>query len=435
MMRRVLVSRTPHSRPAHCLRVAPAILPQRFHGGHGGHSHTINPREMARTFASDFRSIVSHLRTRSDAQKTEGLKEQHRLANITFVANVILAFGKVAVGIIGHSTALLADGIHSGSDAVMQLGVIVALRAAHKPADSCHPWGHGKVESVVSATLAALLLVAAFEIGSHCIAGVLAASAAPVPSVIVVAAAGLSVLVKESLFRACRNVGRRVRSPLVTAMGYHQRVDCFASLLVILSFVGAWCGVPLLDPLCGVVLAAVIARNAFNILCSSASDLLDAGIPPDHPLVQNLRTTVAAVPGVVEMTEFYARWHGPFVIVHVGYRPPRDATVEHCERIGSEIRRAAFAVTSAVLDVTVLVSDVSDSNPATMAGLGLSREPSPSSQEAAPHLSTAAETVAPTTPSAVSAEISRTEAPSASCSSGDADSVPGCPRTTVDPAR
>ena len=224
-------------------------------------------------------------------------------------ANIGLVGLKGTAGVMCGSAALVADAAHSAGDLISDVVTFASLRIGAKPPDKDHPFGHAKFETVGALTIGVILAATGVGIGAHAVEA-LASTAAAVSSVTTststttgtaaaAAAAPLSILTKEGLYRVTRSVGEREDSPVVVANAHHHRSDALSSVVALAGIGGAGLGVPLLDPVAGVVVAAMIAQSGVKIGWDAVKDLtdtVDASLQLRiHAAVEELETRRAAV--------------------------------------------------------------------------------------------------------------------------------------------
>lgn len=215
-------------------------------------------------------------------------KEARRITLIGFVINAVLSFFKLLAGVLGNSQAMIADGIHSLSDFLSDIVVLIGFRFTEKPEDEEHPYGHGKFETVATLVIGIMLFFAG---GSILKSGVLTLldffkGVLPTrPGYIAVIAAGVSIVAKEILFRVTLKVGNDIKSPAVKANAWHHRSDAFSSLGTFLGIGAAavignkWV---ILDPVASIVVSIFIFKVGFEIFMPSFHELLEKGVPNEE---------------------------------------------------------------------------------------------------------------------------------------------------------
>ena len=222
------------------------------------------------------------------AGRTEDrIRSVYRVTVVGFAVNLVLTVAKLAAGIFGRSSAMVADAVHSASDFATDLAVLVFVRFSAKPKDDDHDYGHGKYETL--ATLIIGFALAAVGVGI-CINGVRMIAAVsegreiPSPEPIALAAAVVSIVVKEWLYRYTAAVGRRVDSPSVIANAWHHRSDALSSVGTLAGvglayfFGGKW---RIADPIAAIVVAVLILKVAYGLIRSGIDELLEKSLPPE----------------------------------------------------------------------------------------------------------------------------------------------------------
>ncbi len=257
--------------------------------------------------------------------------------NVGLAANILLAILKTTIGIIGHSPALLADGINSTSDVAYGLVVAVFMRLSHKPADREHPFGHRQFESIAALTIGAFVITTAVSIFWDAINNVFDLFANPSGVIIASAAAFwvalFTVVLKIGLFFYTRRIGRQQNSVAVTALAYDHRNDIFAASAALVGIALGRAGLPWVDPLAAAVVAMVILRTGIFILRESASDLMDT--IPGEELEQQIVATLQGTPGILKLEEMRVHRFGPYLTMNLTICVDGSLSVKEGDRIAS----------------------------------------------------------------------------------------------------
>ncbi len=287
--------------------------------------------------------------------------ERYRAAQkstwISAGVNVLLVIVQVAVGLMAHAQSLVADGIHSASDLVADFMVLVANRHGSHPADSRHPYGHGRIETATSLVLGVLL--AATGAGMLIAAGSRLGSVDQLPAVHPIAlwVALATLAAKEGLFRYMLAVAERVRSPMLVANAWHARSDAASSLVVSLGIAGSLMGYRFLDLLAAALVGFMIVRMGLKFAYEAMQELVDTGLSIEE--VASIRTTLVATPGVMGVHELRTRRMGHQGLVDAHIRVDSRISVSEGHRIAEDARKRVIAENDSVLDVLVHV-DVED---------------------------------------------------------------------------
>ncbi len=233
----------------------------------------------------------------------------YRVASVTLVINLILTAGKLAAGLFGGSGAMVADAIHSASDAFTTVLVIIGARIAAKQADDSHPYGHERIECVLSLALALILLGVGLGIGWNGLRSLFfpPEQASP-PTVLALAAAIVSILVKEGMYRYTVRAAKKTGSLSLKADAWHHRSDALSSVGSLLGIGGAMLGFPRADALAASVLALIICKVAFDLCRDTLGRLIDRAAPADTQ--EQIRKAVRDVPGVLSIDRLRTRLFG-----------------------------------------------------------------------------------------------------------------------------
>ena len=282
-----------------------------------------------------------------------------RVTVVAAVVNVFLSLGKLATGVLAGSAALIADGVHSLSDLITDVVVLVGFRLARRPADESHNYGHGKVETLAAVTVGAVLMVAAAGIlleGVRGIAEMARGGILDAPSPIALAVALVSIAAKEGLYRYTLAAGQQLDSPALVANAWHQRSDALSSVAVAIGVAGATLGGEswrILDPLAAAAVALLIGKVALSLAWSGLGELLEASVDPRTR--DQILETVAEVDGVRSPHGLRVRRLGSALAMdlHIVVNPCLDVVRAHsiAEAVEERLRGAFGARTVATVHV------------------------------------------------------------------------------------
>lgn len=248
-----------------------------------------------------------------------------RTAKVTFVTlvgsvvNIILTVFKIFAGVLGRSTAMIADGIHSLSDLLSDIVVIVFVKISAKGRDKDHDYGHGKFETFATLIISLMLIVVAVNLmsgGINKIRQILDGGEVSSPGMIALWAAVASIVLKEILYRYTIIQGRALNSPMMIANAWHHRSDAFSSVGSLLGIAGAiFLGdkIVILDPITGCVISIFILVMAVKMSVPAIKELLDVSLPDD--VEEKIEATAKSVKGVVDLHELKTRREGPGIIM------------------------------------------------------------------------------------------------------------------------
>lgn len=207
-----------------------------------------------------------------------------KTAAVGIWGNVFLAALKLVAGVLGHSTAILSDAVHTLSDVFATLIAWIGVRMGRKNPDRDHPYGHDRFECIASLILAAILVLTGIGIGWDCVNQIRSRAylTSPAPGWIAVIAALASILVKEGMYWYTSINARKIRSGAFQADAWHHRSDALTSIGALIGIIGARKGIPVLDPVAGIVICAVILYVAYGIARSAFDKMVDKACSPEY---------------------------------------------------------------------------------------------------------------------------------------------------------
>lgn len=269
-----------------------------------------------------------------------------------FSVNILLGALKVTAGWLGHSQAVVADGIHSITDTVTDVAVILGSYYWSRPADDSHPYGHKRLETTVSIFIGGILFLAGAGIIWDAVTTVYQPHAQH-PRLIAFAAAAASIVIKESLYQWHRRVGSRVKSVSLTANAWHHRLDAFSSIPVLVA-VGVALVYPqwhLLDHLAAFFVAILICYAAIGIILSGFRELVDQGAPPE--VCERIREFVSTHPSVCQVHNIRTRYAGNLLCVDLHVVVNSRMTVYEGHRVAEQVKALLLHEGPDILDVEV----------------------------------------------------------------------------------
>ena len=219
------------------------------------------------------------------SQDTTREKGIYRVTIIGSIVNFVLLVFKFFAGFIGHSSAMIADAVHSLSDFVTDIVVIVFVRISGKPQDESHDYGHGKYETLATAIIGAVLMAVGIGILVNSVTGIIDAFNGKVleaPSILALIAAAISIVSKEILYQYTVFKGRRLNSKAVIANAWHHRSDAFSSIGTLIGIAGAiflgekWRA---LDPIAALIVSTFIIKVAIDLVKPCIDELLEKSLP------------------------------------------------------------------------------------------------------------------------------------------------------------
>lgn len=291
-----------------------------------------------------------------DAVKADKLKARASYAGAAI--NVLQTLIKIGFGILGQSAALIADGIHSLSDLLSDLLVIIAVKLGSREADHDHPYGHRRFETIATVILGVSLI----GIGGAIVWSVMERMAdtdrLPVPNVLSLAVATLSILINEWLYHYTKRIAKITRSKLLLANAWHQRSDAISSLVVLIGIGAVMLGYPMADGVAAVVVALMVAKIGLNLVFESIKELVDTSLPP--ALVEEIRTAIHEIDGVEGIHLLRTRQMGEDALIDAHIVVDPRITVSEGHMIGDIVRDDLIKRFDDVMDVLVHVDPEDD---------------------------------------------------------------------------
>ena len=288
------------------------------------------------------------------------MEREKELTFVTLVGsigNLVLLTFKFVAGIVGHSAAMTADAVHSLSDFLTDLIVLVFVRIGAKPQDASHDYGHGKFETLATLFVALALVGAAIGIivsGAVKFARWLQGETLEMPGSLALWAALLSIVVKEVLFRYTIAKGKALESPAVVANAWHHRSDALSSIGAAVGIGGAlllgqkWA---VLDPLASIVVGAMLVKVAWDLLKSSTGELTDMSLPEDTE--REIEDIIRSFPEVTEPHNLRTRRIGNRIAIEAHVRLSGDMSLREAHDIVTAIEQQIKARFGAATLVTI----------------------------------------------------------------------------------
>lgn len=270
-------------------------------------------------------------------------KEIYKVTVLGGVANLLLVGFKFMAGIAGQSGAMIADAVHSVSDLVTDVVVLVFVKLSSKPQDSSHDFGHGKFETIASLFIGLALAAAAVGIvvdGATKLARWLQGEDLPSPGRIALWGALVSIVIKELCYQYTYRKGKKLESQVVIANAWHHRSDALSSVGAAVGIAGAiflgdrW---TVLDPLASVVVGAMLVKVAWDLLGPSIGELTEQSLPEETE--KEILKLIESVDGVADPHNLRTRRIGSNIAAEVHIRMDGNLTLNEAHEKASAIER------------------------------------------------------------------------------------------------
>ena len=268
-------------------------------------------------------------------------RQIYRITLVGSAGNALLVVFKFVAGIIGHSAAMVADAVHSLSDFITDIIVLVFVSISAKPQDSSHDYGHGKFETLATLFISLALVAAAIGIivsGAQKLAAWLNGADLEAPGSLALWAAFISILMKEWMFRFTARKGRELDSPALKANAWHHRSDALSSIGAAVGIGGAvllggrW---TVLDPLASIVVGAMLIKVAWEIMRPSLGELTDESLP--EKTEEEILEVFHSFSDISEPHNLRTRRIGNRVAIEAHIRMDGNMTLQRAHEITSKI--------------------------------------------------------------------------------------------------
>ena len=270
-------------------------------------------------------------------------REIYRVTIVGSVVNMLLLIFKFVAGIVGNSAAMVADAVHSLSDFVTDIVVILFVRLSGRPADEDHGYGHGKFETLATLFVSLVLFgvaVMLFVGGVKDIVAVAHGKQLAEPTMVALTAAVISIIAKELLYHYTVKCGEKLNSQVVVANAWHHRSDAFSSIGVLAGVGGAmflggsWA---VLDPIAATIVSLFIVKVAYSLLMPSLEELLERSLPKD--VEQRIEQIILSVDGVSSPHHLRTRRIGSAYAIEVHIRMDGNLTLTQAHAVTTAVER------------------------------------------------------------------------------------------------
>lgn len=270
-------------------------------------------------------------------------KQIFRVTLLGSFVNLLLVVFKFIAGIVGHSAAMIADAVHSLSDFITDIIVIIFVAISGKPEDSDHSYGHGKYETLATAVIGIILFFVGVGIlisGIKAIVGALQGEPLQAPSLLALIAAVISIVVKEALYHYTVKRGKALDSSSVVANAWHHRSDALSSIGTAIGIGGAvflgeqW---RILDPIAAVVVSIFIIKVAVELIKPCIDELVERSLPEE--VEQRIHALILQSPQVSSPHHLRTRRIGSCIAIEVHIRMDGQISLSEAHRVASDIER------------------------------------------------------------------------------------------------
>jgi len=267
------------------------------------------------------------------------IKERNRIgirtALISSICNVFVAIGKIVFGVIGNSFALIADGVESTLDIISSAIVWGGLKIASEPADSNHPYGHGKAESLAGVIVSMILIAVGLGIGYNGVHRILAPDL-EIPKTFTLYVFIVVIIVKEMLYHYTINISKQINSLSMKAEAWHHRTDAITTLMALAGVsIAIYYNYPIADGIAGILGGCIILFNGGKILFASANEIMDT--VASEELYETIKQITLTHSEIKKVDNFRIRKSGLQYLLDIEIQVDPNITVLHGHKIAHEL--------------------------------------------------------------------------------------------------
>ncbi len=277
--------------------------------------------------------------------------ESNKITVISILLNIGLTILKILAGILGNSTAIIADGLHSASDIITSIGILIGNKISRKPRDDEHQYGHEKAESLVSFILAAVLIGIALKIGYDGFKDLININNILVPNALPLVVALISIAVKEYQYQITIRVAKKINSSSLKADAWHHRSDAFSSIAAFIGIGGAMLGFKILDPIASIIVAIVVIKVGIEILKSACDELMDSSISKED--IREIKSLIDNNKKIYGIKDFKSRKYGSIAYIDMSIFIDKSKTLEEAHDIADNLEHSIISNLNYIKEINI----------------------------------------------------------------------------------
>lgn len=262
-------------------------------------------------------------------------KETRKVSLVSIIGNIILSGLKLIAGFVARSSAMVSDAVHSASDVISSIVVIIGIELSAKESDKEHPYGHERMECVAAIVLATILALTGLLIGYNALVKMLARTEVVIPGVLALVAAIVSIIVKEAMYWYTRHYAKKLDSNALMADAWHHRSDALSSIGSLAGIAGARMGYPIMDLLASLVISLFIIKAAYEIYKDGIDKMIDHAC--DEGFENEIRELVLKQEGVKRIDLLQTRLFGNKIYVDIEIAADGDLKLRDSHKIAENI--------------------------------------------------------------------------------------------------
>ena len=277
--------------------------------------------------------------------------ESNKITVISILLYIGLTILKILAGILGNSTAIIADGLHSASDIITSIGILIGNKISRKPRDDEHQYGHEKAESLVSFILAAVLIGIALKIGYDGFKDLININNILVPNALPLVVALISIAVKEYQYQITIRVAKKINSSSLKADAWHHRSDAFSSIAAFIGIGGAMLGFKILDPIASIIVAIVVIKVGIEILKSACDELMDSSISKED--IREIKSLIDNNKKIYGIKDFKSRKYGSIAYIDMSIFIDKSKTLEEAHDIADNLEHSIISNLNYIKEINI----------------------------------------------------------------------------------
>lgn len=279
-----------------------------------------------------------------------------RVSLVSIIGNSVLSLFKIIAGVFAHSGAMISDAVHSASDVLSSIIVIIGVKISAKGSDKDHPYGHERFECVAAIVLAVILLISGLFIGHTAIEKISSGNAQEitVPGILALVAAVISIVGKEAMYWYTRFFALRLDSAALMADAWHHRSDALSSIGALIGIVGARMGFPLMDTVASLVICIFIIKAAYDIFKDAIDKMVDRSCSEE--IEKEILQCVTEQDGVYGVDSIQTRVFGNKIYVDLEIFAAGEITLTHSHQIAKQVHDAIENSFEKIKHITVCVN-------------------------------------------------------------------------------
>ena len=272
--------------------------------------------------------------------------------------NIILSVLKIAFGYIGHSQALIADGIHSFSDLLTDFLILIAAKTGSKEADKNHPYGHGRIETASTIVVALVLIAVGAGLAIEAVNRIINQTNLRIPDAYVLVVAFITLIINQWLYRYLLKLSIKIRSELLKSNALHHQSDVYTSVVVLLSVAASIAGYPLIDSIGAIIIALMIIHMGGGIIFRAFRELVDTAV--DDEKLEKIKSIISHTEGVKDLHQVRTRTIANDIFIDVHVLVDSYLSVSEGHFIGEQVEKNLINQLNDVQDVVVHIDPEND---------------------------------------------------------------------------